>query len=147
LRGNKICETKYGITLDWPYHGDRSIGPHYLALDSETAERKSLATIITLHKFFIDRFSPFVNNRFVKHVQYGDKDGSSSGERSKQAFTWRSLLKANHRVYFLAKRSMALNPRRVRCCNTAEPGYPSFDARLFFRRRDLCSFAATEGLW
>jgi hypothetical protein len=76
LRANKIFETKYSITLDWPYHGDRSIAPHYLALEiahSETAERKSLATIITLQKFFIDRFSLFVNNRFVVNMRPGEK--------------------------------------------------------------------------
>jgi hypothetical protein len=31
------------------------------------------ATIITLHKFFIDRFSIFVNNLAVKHMNPGEK--------------------------------------------------------------------------
>jgi len=31
------------------------------------------ATIITLHKFFIDRFSIFVNNLPIKHVHPGEK--------------------------------------------------------------------------
>ena len=72
----KICETKYSVTLDWPYRGDRSIGPHHRALEiaqSEAAERKSLAAIITLQKFFIDRFAVFVNNLPIKHVDLGEK--------------------------------------------------------------------------
>jgi len=50
----------HSVTLDWPYRGDRSMGPHHLALEiaqSATAERKSLAIIINQHKFFIDWFS------------------------------------------------------------------------------------------
>jgi hypothetical protein len=31
------------------------------------------ATIITLHKFFIDGFTIFVNNLSVKHVHPGEK--------------------------------------------------------------------------
>jgi len=31
------------------------------------------ATIITLHKFFIDRFSIFVNNLSIKHLRSGEK--------------------------------------------------------------------------
>jgi hypothetical protein len=31
------------------------------------------ATIITLHKFFIDRFSILVNNLSVKHMHPGEK--------------------------------------------------------------------------
>jgi len=67
---------EYSVTLDWPYRGDRSIGPHHRALEiaqSEAAERKSLAAIITLQKFFIDLFAVFVNNLSVKHVHLGEK--------------------------------------------------------------------------
>lgn len=49
---------------------------HYLALEiaqSETAERKSLAAIITLHKFFIDWFAVFMNNLPIKLVHPGEK--------------------------------------------------------------------------
>jgi hypothetical protein len=34
------------------------------------------ATIITLHKFFIDRFSHFVNNLSIKHAHPGEKHGT-----------------------------------------------------------------------
>ena len=67
---------EYSVTLDWPYRGDRSMGPHHCALEiaqSEAAERKSLAAIITLQKFFIDLFAVFVNNLSVKHVHLGEK--------------------------------------------------------------------------
>ena len=67
---------EYSVTLDWPYRGDRSMGPHHRALEiaqSEAAERKSLAAIITLQKFFIDRFAVFVNNLPIKHVDLGEK--------------------------------------------------------------------------
>jgi len=40
---------------------------------SEAAERKTLAAIITLQKFFIDRFAVFVNNLPIKHVYPGEK--------------------------------------------------------------------------
>ena len=72
----KICETKYSVTLDWPYRGDRSMGPHHRALEiaqSEAAERKSLAAITTLQKFFIDQFGVFANNIPIKHVHPGEK--------------------------------------------------------------------------
>ena len=52
------------------------MGPHHCALEiaqSEAAERKSLAAIITLQKFFIDLFAVFVNNLSVKHVHLGEK--------------------------------------------------------------------------
>jgi len=52
------------------------MGPHHLALEiahSATAGGKSLATIIAQHKFFIDWFSIFVNNCFVKNIHTGEK--------------------------------------------------------------------------
>jgi len=67
---------EYSVTLDWPYRGDRSMGPHHCALEiaqSEAAERKSLAAIITLQKFFIDLFAVFVNNLPVKDVHLREK--------------------------------------------------------------------------
>jgi hypothetical protein len=51
-------------------------GSHHRALEiaqSEAAERKSLAAITTLQKFFIDRFAVLVNNLPVKHVHPGEK--------------------------------------------------------------------------
>ena len=36
-------------------------------------QAESLAAIITLHKFFIDRFAVLVNNLPVKHVHPGEK--------------------------------------------------------------------------
>ena len=47
----------------------------------------------------------------------------------------------------LAKRGMVPHPRRVRHRNTAELGYPSADARLFFRRSDLRGSVAAGGSW
>src|SRR6516164_5816120 len=112
----KICETKYSVTLDWPYRGDRSMGPHHRALEiaqSETAERKSLAAIITLHKFFIDRFSPFLNNRFVGNMSPGENGGTGRSRQSKVVFFKPHEFSTNHRCYFFAKRSVAPYPRRV----------------------------------
>jgi len=51
-------------------------GSHHRALEiaqSEAAERKSLAAIITLQKFFIDLFAVFVNNLPVKDVHLREK--------------------------------------------------------------------------
>ena len=64
---------EYSVTLDWPY---RSMGPTTARSRSHRArpsERKSLAAIITLQKFFIDLFAVFVNNLSVKHVHLGEK--------------------------------------------------------------------------
>jgi hypothetical protein len=67
---------EYSITLDWPYRGDRSMVPHQLALEiaqERGRQAESLAAIITLHKFFIDRFAVFMNNRPIKHVHRGEQ--------------------------------------------------------------------------
>ena len=73
---SKNLRDEYSVTRDWPYRGDRSMGPHHCALEiaqSEAAERKSLAAIITLQKFFIDLFAVFVNNLPVKDVHLREK--------------------------------------------------------------------------
>ena len=64
---------EYSVTLDWPY---RSMGPTTARSRSHRArpsERKSLAAIITLQKFFIDLFAVFVNNLPVKDVHLREK--------------------------------------------------------------------------
>ena len=72
----KNLRDKYSITLDWPYRGDRSMVPHQLALEiaqERGRQAESLAAIITLHKFFIDRFAVFMNNLSIKLVHPGEK--------------------------------------------------------------------------
>jgi hypothetical protein len=57
----KIGETNTASPLTGPIAAT-SMGPHHRALEiaqSEAAERKSLAAIITLQKFFIDRSAVF----------------------------------------------------------------------------------------
>ena len=74
-RAEKIGETNTASPLTGPIAAT-SMGPHHRALEiaqSEAAERKSLAAIITLQKFFIDRFAVLVNNLPVKHVHPGEK--------------------------------------------------------------------------
>jgi len=72
----KSCRHEYGVTLDWPYRGDRTMVPHHLALEISTSgarRAKMSAFIIALHKFFIDLFSILVNNLLIKHVHSGEK--------------------------------------------------------------------------
>ena len=72
----KNLRDQYSVTFDWPYRGDRSMVPHQLALEiaqERGRQAESLAAIITLHKFFIDRFAVFMNNRPIKHVHRGEQ--------------------------------------------------------------------------
>jgi len=71
----KNLRDEYGVTFDWPYRGDRSMVPHHLALEiahREAAERK-VSRDHPLHKFFIDRFSIFMNNLSIRQVHIGAK--------------------------------------------------------------------------
>jgi hypothetical protein len=75
-RAGKICETNTASPLTGLIAATARWLPTRVALEiaqSEAAERKSLATIITLHTFFIDQFSIIVNNCASQNSRLGEK--------------------------------------------------------------------------
>jgi hypothetical protein len=71
----KNLRDEYSVTLDWPIAATARWLPttSLQIAQSEAADRKSLAAIITLHKIFIDWFAGFMNNLPIKHVDLGEK--------------------------------------------------------------------------